>query len=55
MALREGRLDKADLPAIESQLKEEIQNEQNTLQKKADEAALASIAIAREPLTSEAI
>ena len=48
MALREGRLDKADLPAIESQLKEEIQNEQNTLQKKADEAALASIAKARQ-------
>lgn len=48
MALREGRLDKADLPAIESQLKEEIRNEQNELQKKADEAALASISKARQ-------
>lgn len=48
MALREGRLDKADLPAIESQLKKEIQNEQNELQKKADEAALASISKARQ-------
>ena len=48
MALREGKLDKADLPAIESQLKAEIQNEQNELQKKADEAALASITKARQ-------
>ena len=48
MALREGRLDKADLPAIESQLKAEIQNEQNELQRKADEAALASITKARQ-------
>lgn len=48
MALREGRLDKADLPRIESQLKEEIQHEQNELQKKADEAALASITKARQ-------
>lgn len=48
MALREGRLDKADLPAIESQLKKEIQNEQNELQRKADEAALASISKARQ-------
>lgn len=48
MALREGKLDKADLPAIESQLKEEIQNENNELQRKADEAALASIAKARQ-------
>lgn len=48
MALREGRLDKADLPAIESQLRKEIQNEQNELQKKADEAALASISKARQ-------
>lgn len=48
MALREGRLDKADLPAIESQLKKEIQNEQNELQRKADEAALASVSKARQ-------
>lgn len=48
MALREGRLDKADLPAIESQLKEEIRNEQDSLQKKADEAALASVSKARQ-------
>lgn len=48
MALREGRLDKADLPAIESQLREEIQSEQNELQKRADEAALASISKARQ-------
>lgn len=48
MALREGKLDKADLPAIESQLKAEIQNENNELQRKADEAALASIVKARQ-------
>lgn len=48
MALREGRLDKADLPAIESQLREEIQRENNELQRKADEAALASISKARQ-------
>ena len=48
MALREGKLDKADLPAIESQLREEIQNENDNLQRKADEAALASIAKARQ-------
>lgn len=48
MALREGRLDKADLPRIESQLREEIQNEQDELQRKADEAALASITKARQ-------
>lgn len=48
MALREGKLDKADLPAIESQLREEIQNENNKLQQKADEAALASISKARQ-------
>lgn len=48
MALREGKLDKADLPAIESQLKREIQNENNELQQKADEAALASISKARQ-------
>ena len=48
MALREGRLDKADLPRIESQLREEIRNEQNELQRKADEAALASITKARQ-------
>lgn len=48
IALREGRLDKADLPAIESQLREEIQNENNELQRKADEAALASISKARQ-------
>lgn len=48
MALREGRLDKADLPGIESQLRKEIQNEQDELQKKADEAALASISKARQ-------
>ena len=48
MALREGRLDKADLPAIESQLREEIHNEQDELQKKADESALASISKARQ-------
>nr|DAH73128.1 MAG TPA: hypothetical protein [Microviridae sp.] len=48
MALREGKLDKADLPAIESQLKEEIQNENDKLQQKADEAALASISKARQ-------
>lgn len=48
MALREGRLDKADLPRIESQLREEIQNENNELQRKADEAALASISKARQ-------
>lgn len=34
MALREGKLDKADLPAIESQLREEIQNEHDELQMK---------------------
>ena len=49
IALREGKLDKADLPRIESQLREEIANEQNELQKKADESALASISKA-EPL-----
>ena len=48
MALREGKLDKSDLPAIESQLREEIQNENNELQRKADEAALASISKARQ-------
>lgn len=48
MALREGKLDKADLPAIESQLREEIQSENNELQRKADEAALASISKARQ-------
>ena len=48
MALREGKLDKADLPALESQLKKEIQNENNELQRKADEAALASISKARQ-------
>lgn len=48
MALREGKLDKADLPAIESQLKEDLQNENNRLQQKADEAALASISKARQ-------
>lgn len=48
MALREGKLDKADLPAIESRLKQEIQNESDTLQRKADEAALASISKARQ-------
>lgn len=48
MALREGKLDKADLPGIESQLKKEIQNENNELQRKADEAALASISKARQ-------
>lgn len=48
MALREGKLDKADLPAIESQLKKEIENESNELQRKADEAALASISKARQ-------
>nr|DAH60931.1 MAG TPA: hypothetical protein [Microviridae sp.] len=48
MALREGRLDKADLPAIESQLKQEIQRENDELQRKADEAALASISKARQ-------
>ena len=48
MALREGKLDKADLPAIESQLREEIQNENNELQRKADESALASISKARQ-------
>lgn len=48
MALREGRLDKADLPAIESQLREEIRNEHDKLQQKADEAALASISKARQ-------
>lgn len=48
MALREGRLDKADLPAIESQLRKEIQDENDELQRKADEAALASISKARQ-------
>lgn len=48
MALREGKLDKADLPAIESQLKQEIQRENDELQRKADEAALASISKARQ-------
>ena len=48
MALREGKLDKADLPRIESQLKEEIANEQNELQREADESALASITKARQ-------
>lgn len=48
MALREGKLDKADLPAIESRLKEEIRNEGNELQRKADESALASISKARQ-------
>ena len=48
MALREGKLDKADLPALESQLKKEIQNENHELQRKADEAALASISKARQ-------
>lgn len=48
MALREGKLDKADLPAIESQLKAEIQNENNELQRKADEAAFECIAKARQ-------
>lgn len=48
MALREGKLDKADLPALESQLKKEIQNESSELQRKADEAALASISKARQ-------
>lgn len=48
MALREGKLDKADLPAIESQLREEIQHENDELQRKADEAALASISKARQ-------
>lgn len=48
MALREGKLDKADLPAIESQLREEIKNENDSLQQKADEAALASISKARQ-------
>lgn len=48
MALREGKLDKADLPAIESQLRKEILDENNELQRKADEAALASISKARQ-------
>ena len=48
MALREGKLDKADLPAIESQLRKEIENENNELQRKADEAALASVSKARQ-------
>lgn len=48
MALREGKLDKADLPAIESQLKKEIQSENDELQRKADESALASITKARQ-------
>lgn len=48
MALREGKLDKADLPAIESQLRKEIENENNELQRKADESSLASIAKARQ-------
>lgn len=48
IALREGKLDKADLPAIESQLRDEIQNENDELQRKADEAALASISKARQ-------
>lgn len=48
MALREGKLDKADLPAIESQLRKEIENENNELQRKADESALASISKARQ-------
>lgn len=48
MALREGKLDKADLPAIESALKEEIKNENETLKAKADASALASITKARQ-------
>lgn len=48
MALREGKLDKADLPVIESQLRKEIQQENDELQRKADESALASISKARQ-------
>ena len=48
MALREGKLDKADLPAIESALKEDIKNENDELKAKTDAAALASVAKARQ-------
>ena len=55
MALREGKLDKADLPRIESQLREEIANEQDELRKKADEAALASVSKSRRVLLGETV
>ena len=48
MALREGLLDKADLPAIESQLRKEVENENEAIAKKLKQSQLEAVNEARQ-------